>query len=174
MLQEQQAAGRLLRQQQGGRDVVFNQFAVGQIEDQLVRTEPRGSPQEHCEEQLIRMIRQPQDIFIIYTENFTCQMRVGTERRCNYFFQVLDLALRYPQSLVVIMYHQPYDIQGPSNRGTGRQERWEQIDLQNKNLMLNNPVGEMPLNLVFIKVDWLIQDNAVQVRGMQIAGINRK
>jgi len=91
-----------------------------------------------------------------------------------FILQVLDLALRYPQSLVVIMYHQPYDIQGPSNRGTGRQGRWEQIDLQNKNLMLNNPVGEMPLNLVFIKVDWLIQDNAVQVRGMQIAGINRK
>ena len=89
MLQQQHAAG-LLRQQQAGQDVVYNQFAVGQIGNRLQRTEPRGSPQVHCEEQLIRMIQQPQDMFIIYTENFTCQMRVGTERRCNCFFQVSE------------------------------------------------------------------------------------
>ena len=87
MLQQQQAQG-LLQRQRAGNDVVYNQFAVGQIGGQLIRTVPRGSPMVHCEQQLINMIRQPQDLFIIYTENFTCQMRVGTEKRCNCFFQV--------------------------------------------------------------------------------------
>lgn len=87
MLQQQQAGG-LLRQQQAGRDVVYNQFAVGEIGGKLIRTVPKGSPMVHCEEQLIKMIKQPQDHFIIYTENFTCQMRAGTDKRCNCFFQV--------------------------------------------------------------------------------------
>ena len=87
MLQAELANGRLQNQQVRG-DVIFNQFVVGQIGAQQFRTVPKGSPQIHCEEQLIKMIRQQQDEFIIYTENFTCQMREGTEKRCNCFFQV--------------------------------------------------------------------------------------
>ena len=48
------------------------------------------------------------------------------------------------------------------------------INLQNLNILLgNSPAGPLPENLVFIKVDWIIQGNHVQVRGIQIAGINR-
>lgn len=87
MLQDELTNDRLQKQQVRG-DEIFNQFAVGQIGAQQVRTVPERSPQIHCEEQLIKMIRQQQDEFIIYTENFTCQMREGTEKRCNCFFQV--------------------------------------------------------------------------------------
>ena len=72
------------------------------------------------------------------------------------------------------MYHQAYDFRNTANRGAGRQGRWEEINLQNQNILLgNSPAGPLPQNLVFIKVDWIIQGNQVQVRGMQIAGINR-
>lgn len=67
------------------------------------------------------------------------------------------------------MYHQAYAFRNTANRGAGRQGRWEEINLQNLNILL----GPLPQNLVFIKVDWIIQGNQVQVRGMQIAGINR-
>ena len=67
------------------------------------------------------------------------------------------------------MYHQAYAFRNTANRDAGRQGRWEEINLQNLNILL----GPLPQNLVFIKVDWIIQGNQVQVRGMQIAGINR-
>ena len=90
------------------------------------------------------------------------------------YLKVIDLALRYPQSLVFILYHQPYDIQGPNNRGAGREGRWDEIHLQNQNILPgNNPAGKLPQNLVFVIVDWVMQGNQVQVRGMNIAGINR-
>ena len=91
MLQAELDNGRLQTQQAGG-DVIFNQFAVGEIGSQQIRTVPkqgrRGTGQKHCEEQLIEMIQEQQDVFKIYTENFTCQMREDTERRCDCFSQV--------------------------------------------------------------------------------------
>lgn len=87
--------------------------------------------------------------------------------------QVIDFALRYPGSLVIIMYHRPYDFRNTANRGAGRQGRWEEINLQNLNIPLGHSPGPLPQNLVFVKVDWIIKDNQVQVGGMQIAGINR-
>lgn len=91
MLQAELNNGGLQTRRAGG-DVIVNQFAVGKIGSQDIRTVPRpgrrGTGQRHCEEQLIEMIREQQDQFQIYTENFTCQMREDTERRCNCFSQV--------------------------------------------------------------------------------------
>ena len=85
------------------------------------------------------------------------------------YLKVIYLALRYPQSLVFILYHQ-----GPNNKAAGREGRWDQIPLQNPNLLLgNNPVGKLPQNLVFVIVDWDMKGNQVQVREMKITGINR-
>ena len=90
------------------------------------------------------------------------------------YLKVIDLALpSLPTVLSVHLVPSAVRHTRPSNKGAGREGRWDQIHLQNQNLLLgNNPAGKLPQNLVFVIVDGDMKGNQVQVRGMKITGIN--
>ena len=78
-------------------------------------------------------------------------------------------ALNHPQTMVFLLYHQPYPLPRPG-------QTVDDVALENENfLQLNWDEGGigLPLNLAFVMVDYVITNGLVQIRGMRITGLNR-
>ena len=94
----------------------------------------------------------------------------------SFSFKVRNYALRNPQNLVFLLYHQPYP-QPVTNWAPG-EDAWNQVALENENyLLLNIPTLDLPLNVAFVQVDYEIVTEGgrrvVRVTRMRITGLNR-
>ncbi|CAL4062319.1 unnamed protein product [Meganyctiphanes norvegica] len=130
-------------------------------------TKVNKRPMKHSEELLLSDRNDPLTIggnqngtviAVIYTQNFTCQAQRG--RICSCFDRVTRFAQQNPGAAIFVMYSQPW----PRSEGC-----WFEQMGRNEQFLNDH---QLPPNIAFIEVDFIISQNMrnISIMSMRLTG----